>query len=800
MNWTINNSFKQLSLVVMLLVAFGGQINAQCTQYDPNSLWVDLQNNLPCGATCGTPTVTPFEIWSNEAYLLGDLKGGSQYVFTLGPSTGWNPTITVAAWNGTTPGAVAGFVNGRSLTVTIPSDGQYIVIISITGSCNGATTNNIDNGALSIDCGASGAGCLCTANMAYNATYNCDSSSVDLNVTSVDAAEIPYTVTVGGQSQTISAVGSYSFNSQPDDVIIPISILSTNGCTAESVVYADSCELNCSGGNNPIVDGSFEAAGWTETSLLDGAPSGFGIVDAQLPLAGSQSAWLGGFSDTSVTTISQALTIGTNASYNATLSFWMIMAGCDSPADSMVVRVDGNTEFVIAAGNAFCGDALWHRYEVDLLAYADGNSHTIEFIAYTYGVNGAASNFFVDKARMEVCTCPIMTSNNSSVASSCTANTGTATVTPTSGTPTYTYMWDAAAGNQTTATATGLAASTYGVTVVDMVGCELDTMVTVSNPAAVSVSIGSVVDARCNGNSDGRATATGTGGTGAITYMWSAGGQTTAMATGLAANTYSVVATDANSCTATASVTITEPSAVSVSISASSDVSCNGGTDGTATALGVGGTGFFTYMWDASAGGQTAAMATGLTAGSYSVSATDVNSCLTSILVTITEPSAVTATVMDNGDGTATAMGAGGTGAFTYMWDAAAANQTTATAAALMSGNTYCVTATDAKSCQDTACVMVLITGVDDLTTNGAFKVYPNPTTGNVFVELGLSNPAQVQVDVYNATGQNVMTKQLKGQAARIELSTGELPTGVYMIRFAVEEQVTTQKLIIQRP
>ncbi|MCF8245706.1 MAG: T9SS type A sorting domain-containing protein [Saprospiraceae bacterium] len=56
-----------------------------------------------------------------------------------------------------------------------------------------------------------------------------------------------------------------------------------------------------------------------------------------------------------------------------------------------------------------------------------------------------------------------------------------------------------------------------------------------------------------NGNSS--ATATGTGGTGALTYLWS-NGQTTATATGLPTGDYSVVVTDANGCTGMASVSV----------------------------------------------------------------------------------------------------------------------------------------------------------------------------------------------------------------------------------------------------
>ena len=73
-------------------------------------------------------------------------------------------------------------------------------------------------------------------------------------------------------------------------------------------------------------------------------------------------------------------------------------------------------------------------------------------------------------------------SNTSSTGETCVLNDGTATVAPTGGSGTYTFLWDAAAGSQTTATATGLSAGSYVVTVTDAVGgCSANAAVTVAD-------------------------------------------------------------------------------------------------------------------------------------------------------------------------------------------------------------------------------------------------------------------------------------------------------------------------------
>ena len=65
----------------------------------------------------------------------------------------------------------------------------------------------------------------------------------------------------------------------------------------------------------------------------------------------------------------------------------------------------------------------------------------------------------------------------------------------------------------------------------------------------------------CNAGNAGTATVTPALGKAPYTYLWSNGG-TAQTITGLAAGTYNVTVTDANSCTKTASYTVTQPSAV----------------------------------------------------------------------------------------------------------------------------------------------------------------------------------------------------------------------------------------------
>ncbi|MBL0246277.1 MAG: SprB repeat-containing protein [Sphingobacteriales bacterium] len=98
------------------------------------------------------------------------------------------------------------------------------------------------------------------------------------------------------------------------------------------------------------------------------------------------------------------------------------------------------------------------------------------------------------------------------------------------------------------------------------------------------------------GGNNGTATATPTGNSDPVSYLWS-NGATTQTISGLSAGTYTVTITETPTCTATASYTVTEPPVMDVTCS-STDVTTNGGSDGTASVTASGGTPPYTYLWN----------------------------------------------------------------------------------------------------------------------------------------------------------------------------------------------------------
>lgn len=302
------------------------------------------------------------------------------------------------------------------------------------------------------------------------------------------------------------------------------------------------------------------------------------------------------------------------------------------------------------------------------------------------------------------------------------ANDGNVTATATGGTPSYTYNWN---NGQLTASAINLNAGLQIVTATDANGCTVTDSILLTEPTILTSSI--IINTNyngfnisCNGENDGNATVTISGGTGTYTYLWS-DGQTTATATNLTAGTFTVTATDANGCTIIDNVTLTEPTPFITSTSITSNfngvaISCFGENDGSAIVNVSGGSGNYTYLWN---NGQTTAIATNLTAGTHYVTITDVNGCTQSDSVTLNEPTQIS-TILNttspacDGSVNISAITTGGTGNYTYQWNTVLTD-TLNTITNLFTG-TYSVTISDANNCQTQA--LTTVTTLDTLTVS----------------------------------------------------------------------------------
>lgn len=291
--------------------------------------------------------------------------------------------------------------------------------------------------------------------------------------------------------------------------------------------------------------------------------------------------------------------------------------------------------------------------------------------------------------------------NNVSCGGLCDAS---ASVSATGGTPGYSYLWTPS--GQTQATATGLCAGTYIITVTDANLCVTTDTVVITEPPILTA-FPTTTNASCGGVCDGTATANVSGGTPPYQFLWS-NGQTTQTAIDLCAGNYSLLITDTNGCTFTFDVIILEPPLLTSSITNVSQILCVGNCDGQATMSVSGGVPPYGYLWS---NGQTTATATGLCVGTYTVTATDTIGCTTTATIVIHDQNALAAAVplfnhvscFGLCDGNATAFATGGVAPYSFSWSN---GQSGAIATNLCPG-TYTVTITDAANCVVTASVTI---------------------------------------------------------------------------------------------
>ncbi|HEY0977388.1 MAG TPA: gliding motility-associated C-terminal domain-containing protein [Flavobacteriales bacterium] len=291
---------------------------------------------------------------------------------------------------------------------------------------------------------------------------------------------------------------------------------------------------------------------------------------------------------------------------------------------------------------------------------------------------------------------------------------GEVVLAPTGGAGGFDYDWnpEPGSGGDGTPQAGDLCAGVIEVTITDQTGCAITEQFNLIEPAAVSA-IAVVDPISCAGGCDASITVMPEGGTGAGTYTfdWSPGnpvGDGTATVTGLCADTWSVLITDASGCDTLFSVTITDPVLLDVVLS-TTDNGCFGDCAGTAQVTITGGAPDPAITWTDEAGlviAQDVTSVTDLCAGDYEVLVEDANGCARTLAFTIDEgePLIVDLTVLGescNGpcDGTATAVTTGGSGTYTYDWEPGTpTGDGTASVSGLCAGE-YTVLVTDAAGC-----------------------------------------------------------------------------------------------------
>jgi hypothetical protein len=291
----------------------------------------------------------------------------------------------------------------------------------------------------------------------------------------------------------------------------------------------------------------------------------------------------------------------------------------------------------------------------------------------------------------------------------------------------FTYSWSS---GESSFQITDKPSGSYSIRIQDEQGCTASKSHTLHEPLSYSVDVivtsdynGSAI--RCNGQANGELTAIVLDGESNVTsadyYTWYKNGAQFisgadhATIDSLAAGAYKVEVIYDTFCKTEKELVLDEPDPLSTIIHNVSDyhgfpISCKGSSDGSVMATATGGTGSaYTYFWST---GTTGAELAAVGAGTYSVTASDVNGCETTAEKVLGEPKPVNVFISvlsdfngqaisctNAADGKLSGSATGGTSSYTYVWNS---GQTDPEVSNLNSG-TYIFTATDLNGCSATA-------------------------------------------------------------------------------------------------
>lgn len=278
-------------------------------------------------------------------------------------------------------------------------------------------------------------------------------------------------------------------------------------------------------------------------------------------------------------------------------------------------------------------------------------------------------------------------------------NNGSIFITITGGSSPYNQVWNPNAVSNTE-DLINVSSGSYSLTVTDNAGCISTLDTSLVEPVQITTTA-TVIDATCD-SCNGGATISTAGGVGTISYLWS-NNTTNNTIQNLCAGIYPVLVSDDNGCNVTTNVSINNTGGPTGENTTVSNVTCNGGNDGSVTITAIGGVAPYTYYWPHN--NSTSNTQNNLIAGTYIVQMQDLNGCIRNVSIVITEPDAINAesfivpAACSNNDGSIILNISGGVSPYLINWSGGLGNSANLNN---VSSGLYTTTITDLNSCSKT--------------------------------------------------------------------------------------------------
>jgi len=286
-------------------------------------------------------------------------------------------------------------------------------------------------------------------------------------------------------------------------------------------------------------------------------------------------------------------------------------------------------------------------------------------------------------------------------------NDGTALAVPSGGTLPYTYQWS---NSSSGSTANNLSAGAYTLTITDASNCTATTSFNIDHAPELIVQ-GQSNSPICFGSQEGLASVNASGGTAPYSFLWP-DGNTNNQSINLNAGIYQVTVTDAAACSKITTIDLDERAEIIIELEAIRP-SCFGGNNGQIEVLNIsGGSGNYTYVWDAP-NAPSGPLLSNLTGNqTYSLTVTDSQGCSAMNTIRLEEPSPIQLSLdvqpvscFGNSDGELILLQATGQyNDFEYLWST---GDTTSSLTGLSAG-VYSLLVTDSSGCSLDTSIWVL--------------------------------------------------------------------------------------------
>jgi len=352
------------------------------------------------------------------------------------------------------------------------------------------------------------------------------------------------------------------------------------------------------------------------------------------------------------------------------------------------------------------------------------------------------------------------------------AANGQIAIAATGGTGGYQYNWSNA---ESSATLTDRSTGTYTLTVTDANDCNLVSSFFLPDGPTLNPNL------QFNyGCGDGQVIvrAHPLNGTAPYAYLWSTG-QLTPLLAGMSAGNYGLSLTDANGCRAETAFAIdyVPPLRVQPLVE---NVSCTGARDGRIELSIAGGLPPFAVLWS---NGATTTRLTGLPGGEYLYNLTSTG-CGLARSVLVGEPGPLGISIVfspqTNDLLTGTAIVSGGTPPFQLSWSS---GSSAFVATNLVPGAAYQVSVTDANGCVQTEATEAIVTDLAAIFSEEQIRVFPNPGTDWLYLQLPLTLTQEVHFGFYNSLGQLLAQGLCPNTTSQPLLNISSFPADVYLLQ-----------------